>query len=305
MFRKRLPARGFTLIEVLVVVTIIALLVAILLPSLHRARLQSRGALCLTNLRQIVNGWGMYADNHRELMMPGRFCYEGSPFDSPSSWAQVGNGLKYCPRGFALLGRYIGTFAFKKPSITSDRQDYDNPVYSCSAVPGWVDERNYCYGYNHQFLGNNRRKTAASPYYNFPVNRSKVKVPDSTVVFGDSMGTAAGVAAEERLPYENEGRSVASLGNHAWVLDPPHLTPTSDRGTFKPSPRTAVDPRHLDKANVVFADGHGETRTPVALGYRLLPNGAFVDTETVDNAPTNRLFSGLGKDIAPPDKPLN
>jgi prepilin-type N-terminal cleavage/methylation domain-containing protein/prepilin-type processing-associated H-X9-DG protein len=62
---------GFTLIEVLVVVAIIALLIAILLPSLSIAREQARSAVCLSNLKQFGNAVHMYvADGRRSLPGP-------------------------------------------------------------------------------------------------------------------------------------------------------------------------------------------------------------------------------------------
>lgn len=58
-------ARGFTLIEVLVVVAIIALLVAILLPALSRARDQAKQGVCMSNVRQLVLGCLMYAAENK------------------------------------------------------------------------------------------------------------------------------------------------------------------------------------------------------------------------------------------------
>jgi len=54
--------RGFTLIELLVVVAIIAMLVAILMPSLSRARQQARAVKCLAHLRELAHGMVIYYD---------------------------------------------------------------------------------------------------------------------------------------------------------------------------------------------------------------------------------------------------
>jgi prepilin-type N-terminal cleavage/methylation domain-containing protein/prepilin-type processing-associated H-X9-DG protein len=56
---------GFTLLEILVVVAIIGLLVAILMPSLAKAREQAREAKCLSNLRTLAQAMIMYADDHQ------------------------------------------------------------------------------------------------------------------------------------------------------------------------------------------------------------------------------------------------
>ena len=61
---KRSKKRAFTLIELLVVIAIIALLLAILIPSLKKAKSQGRAIICKSNLHQWGLIWKMYADDH-------------------------------------------------------------------------------------------------------------------------------------------------------------------------------------------------------------------------------------------------
>lgn len=64
----RSPARGFTLVELLVVVSIIAVLIALLLPAVQSARASARNTQCMNNMRQLGLGIGMYAEAHRGNM---------------------------------------------------------------------------------------------------------------------------------------------------------------------------------------------------------------------------------------------
>jgi len=63
--------KGFTLIELLVVIAIIAILMAILVPTLHRAREQGQRAACLSNLKQLTMAWIMYADENDNKIVAG------------------------------------------------------------------------------------------------------------------------------------------------------------------------------------------------------------------------------------------
>jgi len=71
MSRRR---RAFTLVELLVVIGIMAVLIAMLLPALNRAREQSRRIRCLSNMRQLTIAWSMYANDSK-----GRICGANTP----------------------------------------------------------------------------------------------------------------------------------------------------------------------------------------------------------------------------------
>lgn len=173
--------RGFTLVELLVVIGILAVLVAILVPALSGARKSAKKTVCGTHLHQMGIATEMYYNEYG--------CYP------PHKW--------------------------KMPDGTNDRwpsavAEYlrSEKLQICPSVSQWKVGRNNSYGFNYKYLGSLRLNSIGPtpPFERFPVKA--VRSPAATIAYADCDGTGW------NKPYDAEGTDVEALGNHGYTLDP-------------------------------------------------------------------------------------
>ena len=154
--------QGFTLIELLVVVAIIALLAALLLPSLKQARAKARASLCQSNLKQITLAMVMYADDYR-----GFFPY--AAITSPNQYT--------FPDLLHTAGLLRGTTDKTKNSAYIC-PDFDRAIY-VSNYSGYI----VTYASNLGIVGEYQSFNWTVPA--IPINR--IPNPSGTVLIGDGV----------------------------------------------------------------------------------------------------------------------
>jgi prepilin-type processing-associated H-X9-DG protein/prepilin-type N-terminal cleavage/methylation domain-containing protein len=241
---KTRRSRGaFTLVELLVVIGIIALLVAILLPAMNRARESARATQCMSNLKQINMAMLMFANsNQGYLPQIGTAGTGAEAIDITGAGAPPVNvmirwfgGLAGTPQQFyapgSMLAPYWGT-ADIGGCPTFEVDDMLRPQY------GPVD-----YAYNSLYARHKDWTAGGTRRSGFGVKVSRIRDASSKALVWDAARLENGLP--DRTPWGY---------------------PTTGNVTFNPPAAPKTDPnfhgRHNRRGNVGFVDGHAESLEP-------------------------------------------
>lgn len=269
--KTRSQKRGFTLIEVLVVVAILALLVSILLPSLKRARRQARLVTCSSNISQIAKGLMIYAVESR-----GRY---------PTRRANYPNQVQYTRTAQPDIRRFLYHKAANRQALVlwcplMSSSYYFQPQNSSKGISE-EDDRLWSKVY---FVADGARGYGGDPSYMMGYNMFAGMMPGH--YSGPFFWAESGNRSRDHEPRDSghpQDAIVADV-NESWPAEG-YSTPLNPYRTFhaenaEPSPYIFLEvPRFID-SNVGFGDGRVETRRKLKNyvgrgGYGSKASGAY------------------------------
>jgi prepilin-type N-terminal cleavage/methylation domain-containing protein len=210
IMRSNPRCRGFSLIEILVVVAIIALLITMLLPALTRARKAARSAVCLANLMSIGSGMKMYQGDYRGWLPvgpPDKLWYidskgtiftEPGPGRRPYPWSNCHWGGKRAAYNHDIVNKPPQPEKLKRPLTNylyhGASLDSETPLFQCPDDVGTPLYSNPIGSCSVYYLCGNSYWT--NPWQKFnQVGQRRVKSPSVVVLveeapfyFGVAMG---------------------------------------------------------------------------------------------------------------------
>jgi prepilin-type N-terminal cleavage/methylation domain-containing protein/prepilin-type processing-associated H-X9-DG protein len=224
---------GFTLIELLVVVAILALLVAMLMPSLHSAKELARRAVCASNIRQVLIATKGYATEHHGYYVPAAADMWGANLHR---WHGVREHINeaFDPR-LGPLRAYLFDGQVKHcPSFTDDIEAAGQRDAFEAGCGG--------YGYNGVYVGARFDLIYDKTALQQTARESEIRNPAETVIFTD--------AATRR-----------KTGMIAYSFCEPVFWQFGPGEPSSSHPNPTIHFRHLDTTSVAWADGHVDFRT--------------------------------------------